>query len=78
MANDYAIWIITFFSSHHAVQAESLLKKEKLEVKLVPGPKDISPNCGIALLFRGEKLTAERILADKKVKIDGIFPYHEW
>ncbi len=41
--------IITFFSSQHAVQAEKVLKRSGLSVELIPGPKDISPNCGVAL-----------------------------
>ena len=41
--------IITFFSSSHALHAEKVLKAAGMTVELIPGPKDISPNCGVAL-----------------------------
>jgi len=43
--------VITFFSSSHALHAESVLKAAGYEVELVPGPKDISPNCGVAIRY---------------------------
>lgn len=50
------IGIITFYSSQHAIQAEKALKKAEIEVELIPGPKDISPNCGVALSFSLEDM----------------------
>ena len=43
--------IITFFSSQHAVHAEKILKHNGFQVELIPGPKEISPNCGVALRY---------------------------
>lgn len=43
--------VITFFSSSHALHAEAVLKAAGYEVELVPGPKDISPNCGVAIRY---------------------------
>lgn len=43
--------IITFFASHHALRAANLLKRYKKIVALIPGPREISPNCGVALRF---------------------------
>ena len=43
--------LVTFFASHHAVRAEKMLKKNGFTVMLVPGPREISPNCGVALQF---------------------------
>lgn len=43
--------IVTFYSSSHAVHAEKVLKKAGFEVELIPGPKEISPNCGVALKY---------------------------
>jgi hypothetical protein len=43
--------LITFYSSHHALRAEKILKQHGLNVLLVPGPREISPNCGVALQF---------------------------
>lgn len=43
--------LVTFYSSHHALRAEKILKQHGLSVLLVPGPREISPNCGVALQF---------------------------
>jgi hypothetical protein len=43
--------IVTFFGSHHALRAEEVLKKNGVRALLVPGPREISPNCGVALRF---------------------------
>jgi Protein of unknown function (DUF3343) len=68
--------LISFFASHHAVRAEAVLKRNGLAVKLIPGPKDLSPNCGVALRFNyavREKVLA--LLAAKNVRIDGVHLY---
>src|SRR5437868_6905431 len=43
--------LITFFASHYALRAETVLKRGGLPAKLVAGPRDLSPNCGVALRF---------------------------
>ena len=40
-----------FFGSYHAMRAESLLRKSGRPAVLIPGPREISPNCGVALRF---------------------------
>ena len=42
---------MTFFGSFHALRSESVLKKAGFPVRLIPGPREISPNCGVALRF---------------------------
>ncbi len=68
--------LISFFASHHAIRAEAVLKRNGLAAQLIPGPKDLSPNCGVALRF--EYALRENVLAmlaAKSVKIDGIHFY---
>jgi hypothetical protein len=68
--------LITFFASHHAMRAEKILKKNGYIVLLVPGPREISPNCGVALQFDyGFKKEVEEILSNGKVQIEGIHQY---
>ncbi len=43
--------VVTFFGSHHALRAEEVLKKNNMQAVLIPGPREISPNCGVALRF---------------------------
>ncbi len=68
--------LISFFASHHAIRAETVLKRNGHTAKLVPGPRELSPNCGVALRFeyalRGEVLP---LLADHRVRIDGVHLY---
>src|SRR5438132_12936031 len=65
--------LISFFASHHAIRAETVLKRNGLAARLIPGPKDLSPNCGVALRFEyalRENVLA--LLAARHVRIDGI------
>lgn len=67
---------MSFFASHHAIRAEAALKSRGLTVQLVPGPKDLSPNCGVALRFEyARREEALAILNDRRVRIDGIHMY---
>lgn len=68
--------LVTFFASHHAVRTEKLLKKHGFSVMLVPGPRDLSPNCGVALQF--EYRFAEHVrevLEQNKVQVEAIHEY---
>jgi hypothetical protein len=53
--------LLTFFGSYHALRSESALKKAGFAVLLVPGPREISPNCGVALRFEHDR--REEVLA---------------
>jgi hypothetical protein len=68
--------LISFFGSYHAIRAETVLKRAGLAAQLIPGPKELSPNCGVALRFeysRRDEVLA--LLAEKKVRIDGVHLY---
>lgn len=43
--------VITFFGAHHALKGEKILSGSRVKVLLIPGPREISPNCGTALRF---------------------------
>ena len=68
--------LISFFASHHAIRAETVLKRNGLATQLIPGPKDLSPNCGVALRFDyAQRESALAFLAAKNVQIDGVHVY---
>ncbi len=68
--------LISFFASHHAIRAETVLKRNGLAAKLIPGPKELSPNCGVALRFQyAERENVVTLLAAKSVRIDSIHFY---
>ena len=68
--------LISFFASHHAIRAETVLKRNGIAAKLIPGPKELSPNCGVALRFEyARRASVVDILTAKSVRIDGIHAY---
>lgn len=68
--------LVTFFASHHAIRAEKVLRTADFTVKLIPGPKELSPNCGVALRIEHERReAAAAILATAKVQVDGVIRY---
>jgi hypothetical protein len=68
--------LISFFASHHAIRAESVLQRGGFPSQLIPGPKELSPNCGVALRFEyAQRQDVSALLAAKKVRIDGIHYY---
>jgi len=68
--------LISFFGSHHAIRADAVLRREGLASKLVPGPKELSPNCGVAVRFAyAQKERALKLLVEKKVQIENVHQY---
>ncbi len=47
--------LISFFGAYHALRAETVLRREGFAVQLIPGPKELSPNCGMAMRFEFDK-----------------------
>ena len=68
--------VITFFGAHHALKGEKLLSEQDIKVKLIPGPREISPNCGTALRFDyTARADAEVLFNEKKVLFEQILFY---
>lgn len=68
--------LVTFFASHHAIKAEKVLESVEFEVELIPGPKELSPNCGVALRIAYDQRDQVRSRLDaKKVQVDEIIQY---
>lgn len=68
--------LISFLASHHAMRAEVVLKRNGVAAQLIPGPKELSPNCGVALRFEyARRETAVAVLAGKGVRIDQVHFY---
>ena len=68
--------LISFFASHHAIRAETVLRRHGHAARLVPGPRELSPNCGVALRFeyaRRDEIVP--LLASNRVRIDGVHLY---
>jgi hypothetical protein len=68
--------LVTFYASHHAIRAEKVLKKYAFVVMLVPGPREISPNCGVALQFEYDRLNqVQETLGQNKVQTEAFHHY---
>ena len=68
--------VITFFSSHYALKGEQVLKTSHRKAALIPGPREISPNCGTALRFDyAEKDDVQRLFKQHFVQYEDIHYY---
>jgi hypothetical protein len=68
--------LLTFYASHHAIRAEKVLRGADFEVELIPGPKELSPNCGTALRIEYEHAdAATAVLEVEKVEVDEVIRY---
>jgi len=58
------------------MRAEKVLKKNALDCRLIPGPREISPHCGVALQFwYADSLQVQACLQGSKVQIEAIHEY---
>ena len=68
MSNNY---LVTFFSTHHALKAEKILKKDHENIDLIPTPREISSECGFSVLIRESSAEPESLL--KGIKFENIY-----
>lgn len=62
-------WIILLNSIHHVLAAERAFKERNVWCDLVPVPRDLSSDCGMAVAFRGADLeTVRQLLADARIR----------
>lgn len=45
-------FLVTFFSTHHALKAEKILKNIVQWIDLVPTPREINSECGFSVLIK--------------------------
>jgi hypothetical protein len=65
--------VVSFFASEHAMRAERMLQRADLPARLVPGPREVSPNCGVAVAFVWEQEPeVEQALKDSKIRFEAI------
>ena len=43
--------LLTFISTHQALKAEKIFKSHNIKVELIPTPREISSECGFALMI---------------------------
>jgi translation elongation factor EF-Ts len=58
------------------MRSERLLQRAGLAARLVPGPREVSPNCGVAVAFVwDEEAEVERVLKEAKIRFEAIHEY---
>jgi hypothetical protein len=68
--------VVSFFASEHAMRAERVLERRSLPVRLVPGPREVSPNCGVAVAFVwDQEPEVAEALGDSKIRFEAIHRY---
>ena len=55
------------------MRAERVLQRAQLQARLVPGPREVSPNCGVAVAFDwDQEPEVVRALTDAKIRLEAI------
>ncbi len=63
--------VVLFHTTTSALRAEKILQKSGLSVKLIPTPRELSSDCGIALRFElSDRAEVEKRLASAGVEIE--------
>jgi len=65
--------VATFFMTHAALRAEELVKRAGIPGRLIPAPRDLSPDCTVALAFpASQKDRVQAILSDGGIEASGV------
>lgn len=66
--------VAVFRSIHYLLAAERLFHRHRVHCDLIPMPRGLSSDCGMALAFRARDAEpAGRILSDSRLRLRGIF-----
>ncbi|NLG49863.1 MAG: DUF3343 domain-containing protein [Chloroflexi bacterium] len=70
--NQYGV--VLFHTTSAALRAEKILKVNRIPIKLIPTPRELSSDCGVALRFDREQTeTVQALLRDAGVEVAGIY-----
>lgn len=65
--------VVLFHSTAHALRAEKVLQRAGLAIKMIPTPRQLSSDCGMALRFgRADEERVAVLLKENGVPINGI------
>ncbi len=67
-------YLLLFPSVHYVLKAELLLKRAGVLTEMIPVPKEIKGDCGMALVIRAEDLDlVARLLIDGNLKPEACY-----
>jgi hypothetical protein len=65
--------VVLFHSTSHAIRGEKVLTKAGFRIKMIPTPRQLSSDCGMALRFdRGSWSEVAAVLEENRVPFSGI------
>ncbi len=65
--------VVLFYTTSAAFRAEKTLRTHALAVKLIPTPRELSSDCGMALRFTWEEAgRVQSLLAEARVEFAGV------
>lgn len=74
MKKNEVFYVVIFYSVHHAMRSEKILKEMGIPHKLIPVPRHISSDCGVCVQFPADlRQKVEEALVGK-VEIHEIRP----
>ncbi len=69
----YDFDVLTFPSTHYALKAEKLCKNDGIQVAMIPLPRELSTDCGVALIVLPEECrNAVDLLRQEGLSLNGI------
>ena len=67
-------YVAIFNSVHRVMKAEKLLKGEKIPILLIPAPRALSSDCGLAIRYAdSDRERAETLLASSSLNPEEIY-----
>ncbi|MBT9151879.1 MAG: hypothetical protein DDT35_00089 [Firmicutes bacterium] len=66
--------VLLFFSVHHALAAECILKERQIKYELMPTPRAITAHCGLSICMASEDYNrVQALLAESGVDITATY-----
>lgn len=67
-------YVATFYSTNYALKCEKTLERENLNIKLIPVPRQVSSNCGLAARFSPDSLPVFLDLCKEgTIEVEGVY-----
>lgn len=67
-------WLIPFNSTQQAIRAEQVALRENIRASLIPIPREIKADCGLALrLALADKDRAVAVLQESNVPVESLY-----
>jgi hypothetical protein len=65
--------VVLFASTSHAIKGEKVLQEAGVPVKLIPTPRQLSSDCGLALRFDlGQRARVEELMRERGVVFERV------